>query len=81
MNKLFDVANEYLERSDWHDMAMLKICVCAIGVLIGLKVPREKKAWVAAGAFAAFLCTYVPLMSKFFVVCHDLGQLENTGEE
>ncbi|WP_443664159.1 permease of phosphate ABC transporter [Dysosmobacter sp.] len=65
MKKLFEAANQYLKGCTWKDMALLKICVCAMGVLIGLAVPRRKKraaAWVASLVFAA---SYVPLMGKF----------------
>ena len=65
MKKLFVAANQYLKGCTWKDMALLKICVCAMGVLIGLAVPGRKKrvaAWVASLVFAA---SYVPLMGKF----------------
>ena len=65
MKKLLEAANQYLKGCTWKDMALLKICVCAMGVLIGLAVPGRKKraaAWVASLVFAA---SYVPLMGKF----------------
>ena len=66
MNKLFEKANEYLQESDWKDLALVKFCLCAIGVMLGLCVkPKHKKA-VAGGAALVFLATYVPLMTKFF---------------
>ena len=64
MNRLFDAANRYLKDCTWKDIAILKVCLCALGVLIGLAVPMRKKkasAWVAALVFAA---AYVPLMGK-----------------
>ena len=65
MKKLFVAANQYLKGCTWKDMALLKICVCAMCVLIGLAVPGRKKraaSWVASLVFAA---SYVPLMGKF----------------
>ena len=65
MKKLTDAANRYLRACDWRDIAVLKICLCALGVLLGLAVPGRRKraaAWAAALVFAA---TYVPLMAKF----------------
>lgn len=65
MKKLFAAANQYLKGCTWKDMALLKICVCALGVLIGLAMPGRKKrvaAWVASLIFVA---AYVPLMGKF----------------
>ena len=65
MKKLTDAAHRYLRACDWRDIAVLKICLCALGVLLGLAVPGRRKraaAWAAALVFAA---TYVPLMAKF----------------
>ena len=65
MNRLTDAANRYLKACDWRDMAVLKICLCALGVLLGLVVPGKRKraaAWVASLVFVA---SYVPLMGKF----------------
>ena len=65
MKKLTDAANRYLRACDWRDIAVLKICLCALGVLLGLAVPGRKKrpaAWAAALVFAA---AYVPLVAKF----------------
>lgn len=66
MNKLFGLADRYLEESDWKDLAMLKFCLAAIGVLIGLQVPKDKKKPVALAAVTVFLVTYVPPMAKLF---------------
>lgn len=65
MNKLFSMANRYIKTCDWKDMSLLKICLCALGTLIGLAIPARRKklaGWLAALAFAA---TYIPLMKKF----------------
>ena len=65
MNRLTDAANQYLKACTWRDIALLKICVCALGMLIGLAMPGRKKraaAWVASLVLAA---SYVPLMGKF----------------
>lgn len=65
MKKLFAYANQYVAESDWKDMAMLKFCLCAMGILIGVNVaPKHKKA-VAGGALIVFIATYIPLMGKF----------------
>lgn len=68
MCKLFDYANQYVKESDWKDIAMLKICLCAMGIIIGVHIaPKHKKA--AAGAAAGiFAVTYVPLMAKFIKI-------------
>lgn len=58
MNRLTDAADQYLKSCTWRDLALLKICVCALGVLIGLALPGRKKrraAWAASLVFAAGL--------------------------
>lgn len=68
MKKLFQAADDYIQRCDWKDLAMLKLCLAAMGVLIGLALPwrsKRKAAWIAGGVFAV---TYFPLMAKFLHV-------------
>lgn len=65
MNKLTAAGDRYLKTCTWRDMALLKCCLCAIGVLIGLALPARRKraaAWVASIVLAS---TYVPLVGRF----------------
>lgn len=65
MDKLLHLGDRYIEESDWKDISLLKICLCAMGVLIGISIPARKKkpaAWIAGFSFFA---TYLALMSKF----------------
>lgn len=64
MNWLVEKGNQYVRESDWKTMALLKLCLCAMGVMIGLKVPRKKMQVVGCTAFAVFLACYVPLVWK-----------------
>lgn len=68
MKKLFSAADRYLQSSDWRDVAVLKLCLCALGVLMGLTIPTEKKKSAARAAALVFVVTYVPLLAKFFSV-------------
>ncbi len=63
--KLFTYADRYLKQSSWKDLALIKFCLCAMGVLIGLAVPRSRRRQFAFGAVVVFLTTYLPLMNKF----------------
>ena len=54
-----------LKDCSWKDMTLLKLCVCAVGVLVGLAMPWRKKWVVAWIASLVFVVTYVPLMGKF----------------
>lgn len=65
MKRLTDAADRYLKACDWRDMAVLKLCLCALGVLIGLAVPGRKKRPAAWAASLVFVAAYVPLMGKF----------------
>ncbi|MDO5400017.1 MAG: hypothetical protein Q4F17_03430 [Eubacteriales bacterium] len=66
MKKLLEAGNEYCKQSTWKDLALVKFCLAAIGVVIGLLIPdsaRTAAFWIAG---AVFLVTYIPLMRKFF---------------
>lgn len=65
MRKLFECANAYLEECDWKDLALLKFCMCAVGIMIGLCVPKEKKKYPFVIAGIVFAATYIPLMGKY----------------
>ena len=64
MKKLFALADAYLKESDWRDLALIKLCLCAIGVLIGTALPRKHRRVVVPAALAVFAATYIPLMAK-----------------
>ncbi len=68
MKNLFFIANEYLEQSDWKDLTVIKLCLCSIGVMIGLLVPSKAKKTVMMTAVCVFVLTYLPLMLKLFKV-------------
>lgn len=68
---LFEYGNAYIRKSDWKDLAILKFCLCAIGVMIGCQVPEKYKKPVIAGSAVVFLATYIPLMYKFFKVVRE----------
>lgn len=65
MEKVFEYANEYVRRCNWKDMALLKVCLCAVGVMIGLSIPENKKKCPFAAAGIIFAVSYIPLMAKF----------------
>ena len=65
MKRLMDAADRYLQDCTWKDISILKFCLLALGILLGIAVPARKKkasAWLAS---LVFVGTYVPLMSKF----------------
>ena len=68
MKKLFEAADRYIETSDWKTIAVLKFCLIALGMMIGMLIRPAKKKPVFLGALAVFLAAYIPLMVKFFRV-------------
>lgn len=62
MKALFHFGNRYAENSTWKDFALVKLCLCAIGILIGTGIPEEKKLPVRLAAGGVFAVTYAVLM-------------------
>jgi hypothetical protein len=46
-------------------MALLKFCLCAVGLMLGLCVPEEKKRSGLLAAAVVFALTYPLLMVRF----------------
>ena len=40
MKRLFELGNQYVRESDWKDLALVKFCLCAMGIMIGLSLQR-----------------------------------------
>lgn len=78
MKKLFSAANTYIAEMNWKDMALVKLCLCAMGILLGLAAPKKARKWVAFGAIGVFVATYLSLMMRF-LPC--LGRALNTQED
>ena len=70
MRKLFEYADEYVKRCGWKDMALLKICLSAVGIMIGLSIPKDKKKLSFAAAGVVFVVSYISLMVKFIKIIH-----------
>ena len=65
MKKLLSAADSYIAQMNWKDMALVKLCLCSAGLLLGLAAPRRARKWVALGACLVFVATYIPLMVDF----------------
>ena len=65
MDRLTDAANRYLKDCTWKDISVLKVCLIALGILLGIAVPARKKKASAWAASLVFVAAYVPLMAKF----------------
>ena len=65
MKRLFSAADAYIAKMNWNDLALVKLCLCAAGVMLGLAAPKRVRKWAALGAVAVFVATYLPIMLKF----------------
>ena len=53
--KLFETADRYCKESNWKTLALLKFCLFAMGMLIGMKVPEKHKRAAGRGKLLKFL--------------------------
>lgn len=74
IRKFLDLGNKYAEQSDWKDFALTKFCLCAMGILIGVSLPRKCKRPALAIAGIIFGSTYFILMRKVFGILFDKNQ-------
>ncbi|HIZ94841.1 MULTISPECIES: permease of phosphate ABC transporter [unclassified Flavonifractor] len=65
MKKLFSAADAYIAKMNWKDLALVKLYLCAAGVMLGLAAPKKLRKWAALGAVVVFVATYLPIMLKF----------------
>ena len=65
MKELFDYANDYIKKMDTKDMALLKFCLLALGILIGIGVPKNFRKAVIFISLLVFVITYIPVMADF----------------
>ena len=72
MKKLFELGNRYAAKSDWTDFALVKLCLGAMGILIGINIPKEKKPFAKNIAGGIFASTYILLMLKMFGVIKEM---------
>ena len=57
--KLLERANAYCRQMDWKDMALLKVCLFALGTVAGMAIPRERRR--------------AALLGGIFGICGHLG--------
>lgn len=68
MKNLLGYANMYIERCELKDFALLKICLCSVGIMIGLSIPEKKKKCPLMAAGFIFIFSYILLMAGFFKI-------------
>lgn len=65
MRNLRNQADHFLRTLGWRDAALLKLCLCAVGVLLGLAIPARRRKAAALLAALAFLISWIPLLARF----------------
>jgi len=68
MNTLLDFGRAFIKRMNLGDVALIKFCLCALGILIGTKISEKAKKPVFFTALAVFIGTYIPLIIKLIAV-------------
>lgn len=66
MKRFLDYGNEFMKQSDWRDLALIKLCLCAVGVMWGMALPKKTHKPATIIALFVFVATYIPLMLKLF---------------
>ena len=65
MKNLLEAAEDYTKQAGWRDLAELKCCMCALGLLLGLAVPRRCALARLFAPAALFAATCIPQAAKF----------------
>ncbi len=66
MKKLFEVANRYIETSDWKIIAVLKFCLISLGMMLGMWIKPKHRKPIFIGSLCVFIASYIPLMVRFY---------------
>lgn len=73
MRKLFEAADFYISHCKWQDVALLKFCLLAMGIMIGIGIPRKSKKVFRIITSVVFGFTLVPVLMKFYDACKEVG--------
>lgn len=76
--QMMDATDEYIKQSKWTDFALLKVCLAAAGVMVGLSIPRQKKKSAFWGSTIVYAATSIPLMMKFLPILANQIEAANT---
>lgn len=72
MKKLLELGNQYAKKSDWKDFALVKLCLCSMGMIIGTLIPNRHKNPSRIISGCVFGITYGLLMSKMIRIVKDM---------
>lgn len=69
MKEICKCADAFVQRCSIKDFALLKICLCAVGIMVGLSIPEKKRKWPLMAAGFVFIFSYILIMAKFVKIC------------
>ncbi len=65
MNKFFDDGVKFFWTCSWKDIGIFKLCLVALGMVLGMSIPEKRRNLPLLLAAGAFTATYIPLMARF----------------
>ena len=71
MKKFFILGDIYASESNWKDFALVKFCLFAIGIIVGVNAPKKYRKPITIVSLIVFLSTYIPLMAKVLRIVKD----------
>ena len=78
MKKYLNTVNAFILQCDWRDLAFIKAATAAVGVLLGLMIPRKTRKFAAITAAIVAIGAAVPMVLKLlrmFGLCEDVQEL------
>lgn len=66
IHNLMSAGKRYVNDMELCDIAALKFCLMALGILIGIAIPKGARKPSALWAAVIFVGSFVALMGKFF---------------
>lgn len=76
MKRLLEIAHDYLDEMGVCDVAVLKICLLALGIILGIKLPKKWRKPALITAAIIFAATYIPMICKLVKVGCSCGEEE-----
>lgn len=59
------IADEFIKEMHVADMVVLKFCLLALGMIVGICLPKKWKRPALFTALFVFIVTYLPLVTKW----------------
>lgn len=69
MKGMCECADVFVQKCSIKDFALLKICLGAVGIMVGLLIPEKKRKWPLMAAGFVFIFSYILIMAKFVKIC------------